>query len=531
MNKPLLKIENLSVSFKTGADKVANIVKNISFDIYKGKMTAIVGESGSGKSISALSILKLLPYPQAFHPSGSIIYNDKDILKASINEIRQIRGNEISMIFQEPMTALNPLHTIEKQITETLLLHKSMNYKNAKKRCIELLEQVELGNLKERLNAYPHQLSGGQRQRVMIAMALANDPKILIADEPTTALDVTIQDTILKLLKKLQKDRDMAVILITHNLNIVKKISDYVCVMKDGKIIEQNTTKKIFANPSDKYTKHLINSEPKGKAIKLPNKSSIIIQGNNINVSFTTKYNFFGKPKETVQAVKNASLDLRSGETLGIVGESGSGKSTLAFALLRLLKSSGKINFYGTDINKISGKVLRPFRKEMQIVFQDPFASLNPRMTIEQLLKEGLNIHYPDLSKKECDDRIKDILKEVNLDSDISSRYPHEFSGGQRQRIAIARALILKPKLIILDEPTSALDISIQAQIIDLLKDVQKKYQISYIFISHDLKVIRAISHRILVMKNAQIVEEGDTSEIFTSPKTDYTKSLIKASF
>lgn len=525
----LLEIEDLSISFKT-SDKEIKAVENISFNIKKGQITALVGESGSGKSVTALSILKLLPYPQAFHPYGSIKFNGKEILKLDDKNIREIRGNKISMIFQEPMTSLNPLHTIEKQISEVLLVHKGLSKKQAKEKCIELLSMVGLENLTARLEAYPYELSGGQRQRVMIAMALANEPDLLIADEPTTALDVTIQQQILHLIKELQKKSKMAVLLITHDLNIVRHMADHVCVMKNGKLVEQGKTTDIFNNPQDKYTKLLISSEPKGSAIATDKKSPIILQTDNLNVAFQIKKNFFGKPIKFLNAVNNASISLKKGETLGIVGESGSGKSTLAMAILRLLNSTGKITLNNQRIDLFTSEDMRPLRQKIQIVFQDPFASLNPRMNIFQIITEGLKAHKIG-SKEEQLKIATEALADVGLSSDMLERYPHEFSGGQRQRIAIARAIALNPELIILDEPTSALDMTIQVQIINLLKELQKKYKMSYIFISHDLRTIKAISHNIIVMKNGDIVESGTTEKIFKSSDNEYTKKLIHCAF
>jgi microcin C transport system ATP-binding protein len=525
----LLKVENLSVSFKSGNADV-QAVRGVSFEIKKGELLAIVGESGSGKSVTALSLLQLLPYPAAHHPSGSIKFDGQELMALPTRKLRAIRGAKISMIFQEPMTSLNPLHTIEKQISEVLFLHKSMSKQQAHKRCMELMDLVELGGLKNRLNTYPHELSGGQRQRVMIAMALACEPELLIADEPTTALDVTVQAQILKLLKNLQEKMGMAILLITHDLTIVKRVSDHVCVMNKGQMVECGKTADVFANPQHAYTKHLLASEPKGKAKPILDNAPIIVRTDGLRVSFPITRNFFGKPKTFVHAVKNASIELKSGETLGIVGESGSGKSTLAFAILRLISSEGVINFEGRRIDTISGNSLRPLRKEMQIVFQDPFASLNPRMSLFQIVEEGLKAHNIGQTRQERDDIVCQTMRDVGLDTKLRERYPHEFSGGQRQRIAIARALVLNPKLIILDEPTSALDLSVQSQIIDLLRKLQEEKGLSYIFISHDLRVIKAISHRVVVMKDGDIVESGTVEDIFAKPESEYTKALISAS-
>lgn len=528
--EPLLNIQNLSVSFHAGK-RIVEAVKKVSFQLEKGKTMAIVGESGSGKSVSALSILQLLPYPTAFHPSGQIFYNGKDLLKAKEHQMRKVRGNEISMIFQEPMTSLNPLHNIEKQINEVLILHKNMNKVEARKRTLELLNLVGISEPEKRLNSLPHELSGGQRQRVMIAMALANEPDLLIADEPTTALDVTIQAQILKLLKELQDKLGMAILFITHDLNIVKKFAHDVIVMSQGKIVEAGKVEKVFKQPKHSYTKHLLSSEPEGTPPPIPQKSSEILQGDNIKVWFPIKAGIIRHTVDHIKAVDGINVNIRAGETLGIVGESGSGKTTLGLALLRLIHSEGKIVFQSQNLLNLKTKALRSLRKEMQVVFQDPYSSLSPRLSIAQIIEEGLTVHKLGKTKSEREKLIIDVLKEVDLDPEVRFRYPHEFSGGQRQRIAIARALILKPSLIVLDEPTSALDRSVQTQIIDLLQGLQKRYKLAYLFISHDLKVIRAISHKVIVMKNGKVVEEGKTKQIFDKPKHDYTKALMKAAF
>ncbi len=524
----ILSIDNLSVAFRTAGDEIL-AVKNASLELGKGEFVALVGESGSGKSVLALSILKLLPYSVAHHPSGTIIFEDQDLLKKNEPAMCNVRGNKISMIFQEPMTALNPLHTIEKQISEMLFLHKNMSKKAARERCIELLELVGLGNLTSRLDAYPHNLSGGQRQRVMIAMALANEPEILIADEPTTALDVTVQVQILDLIKDIQKKTGMTVLLITHDLNIVKRMAQRVYVMQKGKIVESGTTQELFTNASHPYTKSLLGAQAKGSAVILESNPANLLQVENLNVSFAIRKNFFGKPLKFVNAVQNAIFDVKQGETLGIVGESGSGKTTLAMAVLRLISSKGTIAFGEKRVDLMKGEALRSLRKEIQVVFQDPFASLNPRMSIFQIISEGLRAHE-NISYLEQDKMVCAALKDVGLDEAVRHRYPHEFSGGQRQRIAIARALILNPKLIILDEPTSALDVTVQAQVLELLKKLQEERKISYIFISHDLKVVKSISHKIIVMKEGNIVEHGRTDQIFASPANDYTRKLISAS-
>lgn len=525
----ILNVNNLSITFKSG-EKEIHAVKNASLELNKGEFVALVGESGSGKSVLALSMLKLLPKNITSYPTGEIIFEDSDILKKSEKEMCGIRGAKISMIFQEPMTALNPLHTIEKQISEVLFLHKGLSGKAAQARCIELLRMVGLDKLVERLDAYPHNLSGGQRQRVMIAIALANEPDLLIADEPTTALDVTVQKQILDLIHDIQKKTGMTVLLITHDLKIVRRMADRIYVMQSGKIVEHGNAKEILKNAKHEYTKRLLAAQPKGDAVVLEKGAEILVQTENLKVSFPLKRNFFGKAITFVDAVKNASLNLKQGETLGIVGESGSGKTTLAMAILRLISSSGKINFMGKRLDLIKGEEMRMLRRSIQIVFQDPFASLNPRMSVAQIVSEGLRAHNIRASEDEQDKMICAALKEVGLDEEVRHRYPHEFSGGQRQRIAIARALVLNPKLIILDEPTSALDVIVQAQVLELLKNLQASRKISYIFISHDLGVVKSISHKIIVMKNGDIVEEGATSEIFGNPANEYTRTLIAAS-
>ena len=531
--KKLLSIKNLSVSFKT--NKIIPAVRNISFDIFKGEALGIVGESGSGKSVTALSILKLLPYPKAFHPSGKIFYRNKNILKMNEEKLQEIRGNNISMIFQEPMTSLNPLHNIKKQISETLFLHKQLSNKEAEEKIIELLNLVCFPDAKMRLNSYPHELSGGQKQRVMIAMALANDPELLIADEPTTALDVTIQAQILNLLKKLQKKLKMSLIVITHDLTIIKNITDRVVVMTNGKIVESGKTKKIFSKPSHNYTKKLLNSEPKGNPVVTKKQITLLMNTKKLKVWYPIKKGLFKRTVGNIKAVDEVDIDVFQGQTLGIVGESGSGKTTLAMAILRLIKSEGEINFFKNreemKINNFNFRQMRPLRKDIQIIFQDPFGSLSPRLSIEEIVGEGLQIHKIAFNKNDRKKLIIDTLKKVELDPDITNRYPHEFSGGQRQRIAIARALILKPRFLILDEPTSALDMSVQSQIIELLKTLQKENNLGYIFISHDLRVIKSLAHKIIVLKNGKIVEKGNSKDIFTNPKQSYTKKLISAAF
>ncbi len=524
----ILQIKNLHVDFKS--DDGFHAVKGVSFDIKKGQTLAIVGESGSGKSVTALSVMRLLPYPLASHRSdSSILFQGEELLNKSESYMRTIRGQKIGIIFQEPQTALNPLHTIEKQISEVLKLHQGMKKEAARTRILELLDLVGLPKLKDRLNAYPHELSGGQRQRIMIAMALANNPDILIADEPTTALDVTIQAQILELLQDLQKKLNMAILLITHDLSVVEKMADHVCVMRHGEILEQKNVKQLFSNPEHSYTKTLLSTRPQGNVLSADRNAPPIIRGVNVKVHFPHKKNFFGKVTEHIKAVDGIDITLQRGHTLGVVGESGSGKSTLGLAILKLLSSDGAIYFGNSDISKYKQKNMRPLRKSMQIVFQDPYASLSPRMSIAQIIEEGLKLHRPTLSKAEREELVVHALEDVHMPADIRHRYPHEFSGGQRQRISIARAMILSPEFVVLDEPTSALDVSVQAEIVDLLRELQSKHDLSYMFISHDLRVVRAMSHDVLVIKDGKIIEHGSAQEIFDSPKEDYTKALLNA--
>lgn len=529
-NSNLLEINDFSVAFTQGGE-TTTAVDHISLNIKAGETVALVGESGSGKSVTALSVLKLLQYPAASHPSGEILFEGKDTLKMSPSELRDIRGNDITMIFQEPMTSLNPLHTIEKQISEVLKLHKGMSDVNAKNRTIELLNQVGIRDPEKRLSAYPHQMSGGQRQRVMIAMALANEPKLLIADEPTTALDVTVQAQILKLLKDLQKSHKLALLFITHDLGIVRKIADRTCVMTKGKIVEQGKTHTIFNKPKHEYTKHLLSAEPKGNPPKTDKTKPVIIEARDMRVWFPIKEGFMRKTVDYVKAVDGIDLILREGQTLGVVGESGSGKTTLGMALTRLISSQGKIVFLGNNIDEYSFRQMRKMRDRMQVVFQDPYGSLSPRMSVAEIIEEGLKIHEPNLSADERDTKVCAALSETGLDPETRNRYPHEFSGGQRQRIAIARAIVLEPKFIVLDEPTSALDMSVQAQVVDLLRDLQKRRGLSYLFISHDLKVVRALANEVIVMKLGKVVEQGNAKQIFDAPKTGYTKALMAAAF
>ena len=526
----LLEVDNLSVTFGINEREV-KAVRGISFDIGKGETVALVGESGSGKSVTALSAIQLLPYPMAHHPSGSIRFNGEELVAADEDTLRRIRGNRIGMIFQEPMTSLNPLHNLEKQIGEVLFLHKKLDRVAARERVLDLLKQVGLHDAENRLQAYPHQLSGGQRQRVMIAMALANDPDLLIADEPTTALDVTIQAQILALLKELQQKRGMSMLLITHDLGIVRKVADRVCVMTKGRIVEQGNTAEIFDNPQHSYTQHLLAAEPKGKPTTAAANAPMVIEASDLKIWFPIKRGVLRKVVGHIKAVDGVSIEVREGHTVGVVGESGSGKTTLAMGLLRLERSEGLISFLGQNIQGKTWKELRPLRSEMQIVFQDPFGSLSPRMSVGQIIEEGMLIHMRNLSFDERRQLIAETLVEVGLDPEMQDRYPHEFSGGQRQRISIARAMVLRPRLVILDEPTSALDMSVQAQIVDLLRDLQRKHKLAYLFISHDLKVVRALADEVLVMRNGQVVEQGSAEKIFNGPVEDYTKALLKAAF
>ncbi|MCY1317026.1 putative ABC transporter ATP-binding protein YejF [compost metagenome] len=530
MTDPILSVRDLSVAFHQGGN-TSIAVDHISFEIKRGETVALVGESGSGKSVSANSILKLLPYPSASHPSGEIVFNGKDLLKAGDAELRNVRGNDITMIFQEPMTSLNPLHSIERQIGEILELHQRLEGAAARTRILELLNQVGIREPEKRLSAYPHELSGGQRQRVMIAMALANRPELLIADEPTTALDVTVQAQILELLKTLKDEHGMSMLFITHDLGIVRKIADRVCVMTKGKIVETGPTAEIFANPQHAYTRHLLASEPKGNPPPSDASKPLVLEASDMRVWFPIKAGFLRKVVDHVKAVDGIDLKLRAGQTLGVVGESGSGKTTLGLALTRLISSKGRIAFIGKDIDRYSFNEMRPLRNRMQIVFQDPYGSLSPRMSVADIIAEGLKIHERSLSENERDARVAAALEEVGLDPSTRWRYPHEFSGGQRQRIAIARAMVLKPQFVMLDEPTSALDMSVQAQVVDLLRDLQSKHDLAYLFISHDLKVVRALANEMIVMRLGKVVEQGPAERIFNAPSEDYTKALMAAAF
>jgi len=530
MIEPLLSVKDLSVAFHQGG-KTSLAVDRVSFDIAPGEVMALVGESGSGKSVSANSILRLLPYPAASHPSGQILFGGKDMLKASDAELRHVRGDDITMIFQEPMTSLNPLHSIERQIGEILALHQGMNVASARVRTLELLNEVGIREPEKRLKAFPHELSGGQRQRVMIAMALANRPKLLIADEPTTALDVTVQAQILELLSRLKVDYGMSILFITHDLGIVRKFADRVCVMTKGKIVETGSVEEVFENPQHEYTRHLLASEPRGEPPETDPSRPVVIEGQDVKVWFPVKAGFFRKVVDHVKAVDGVDLTLRAGETLGVVGESGSGKTTLGLALARLISSKGRISFIGKEIDGLSFKGMLPYRDRLQVVFQDPYGSLSPRMSVGEIIAEGLKVHEKSLSAAERDHRVAAALDEVGLDQATRWRYPHEFSGGQRQRIAIARAMVLKPRFVMLDEPTSALDMTVQAQVVDLLRDLQQKHQLAYLFISHDLKVVKALANEMIVMRLGKVMEAGPAEQIFKAPQNDYTRALMAAAF
>jgi len=526
----LVNVKALSVAFRSGGIETV-AVKGVSFRINKGETVALVGESGSGKSVSALSILRLLPYPSASHPTGEIFFEGKDLLKASQREMQRIRGDRISMIFQEPMTSLNPLHTIDRQVGEILQLHRGMGGAAVRARVLELLAKVGIPEPEKRLGAYPHQLSGGQRQRVMIAMALANEPDLLIADEPTTALDVTIQAQILELLRDLQREMGMAMLLITHDLGIVRRMAERVYVMQRGQIVEEQATEALFASPQHPYTRHLIAAEPKGEPPRYNASAPVIAETSDLKVWFPIKRGFLQRTVDYVKAVDGLSVNIRAGQTLGVVGESGSGKTTLGLAILRLISSQGPIVYLGKRIDGLSAREMRPLRREMQVVFQDPYGSLSPRLSIFEIIEEGLLIQKPEWGYEQRRAQATRALREVGLDEGALDRYPHEFSGGQRQRIAIARAMALEPKFILLDEPTSALDMSVQAQIVDLLRDLQAKRDLAYVFISHDLKVVRALCNYVIVMRDGKAVEQGPAEQIFSSPKEAYTKALLAAAF
>ena len=530
MTEPLLSVRDLSIAFRQGGRETL-AVDCVSFDIAKGETVALVGESGSGKSITALSILKLLPYPAARHPSGAIMFKGRDLLPLNERDMRQVRGDDITIVFQEPMTSLNPLHTIERQIGEILLLHRGLTGAAARMRIVELLTQVGIPDPATRLKAYPHQLSGGQRQRVMIAMALANEPDLLIADEPTTALDVTVQAQIIALLKDLQQRLGMSLLFITHDLGIVRKLADRVCVMKEGKIVEHGPVQQVFAAPQHPYTRALLAAEPRPDPAPLQPDAPLVLDAQHLKVWFAITRGLMRKVVGHVKACDGISVQLHKGETLGIVGESGSGKSTLGRAILRLISSEGSIIFMGNELQDLKFKEMRPYRHAMQIVFQDPYGSLSPRMSVAEIIREGLMVHHRAMSGREREQRVIQALCDVGLDPATRFRFPHEFSGGQRQRIAVARAIVLEPTFVVLDEPTSALDMLIQSQMVDLLRDLQRRHHLTYLFISHDLRVVAALASRLLVMRQGKIVEAGEAAELFKNPKSDYTRALFAAAF
>ncbi len=529
-SQPLLSVRDLSVAFHQQRG-TSLAVDKISYEIKRGECVALVGESGSGKSVSALSILKLLPYPAASHPSGSVRFKGRELLSLSENDIREIRGNDISIVFQEPMTSLNPLHTIESQIGEALRLHNNTSAPMVRARTLELLRQVGIPEPETRLGSYPHQLSGGQRQRVMIAMALANEPDLLIADEPTTALDVTVQAQILGLLADIRARLGMSLLFITHDLGIVRRIADRVCVMNGGKIVEHGPVEQVFTAAKHPYTRALLAAEPKPDPAPPRPHSPVVMSADDLKVWFPIKRGMLRSTVGYIKAVDGVSVAVRKGETLGVVGESGSGKTTLGLALLRLISSDGPIVFLGRNIQGLRFKAMRPFRRDMQIVFQDPFGSLSPRMSVGEIVAEGLSVHQPSLTRAEREARVVKALEDVGLDPDTRQRYPHEFSGGQRQRISVARAMVLQPNFIVLDEPTSALDMLFQAQMVDLFRELQRKHDLTYMFISHDLRVVASLASHLIVMRQGKVVEEGQAAELFKSPKTDYTRALFAAAF
>jgi microcin C transport system ATP-binding protein len=530
VNQPLLSVHDLSVAFHQPSGATI-AVDHVSFEIKRGECVALVGESGSGKSVSALSILKLLPYPSASHPSGSIQFKGRELLTLSEREIRGLRGNDISIIFQEPMTSLNPLHTIEAQIGEILRLHQPINGSAVRARTLELLTQVGIPEPETRLGSYPHQLSGGQRQRVMIAMALANEPDLLIADEPTTALDVTVQAQILALLADIRARLGMSLLFITHDLGIVRRIADTVCVMNSGKIVEQGPVEEVFTAPKHPYTRALLAAEPKPDPAPPRPESPVVISTDDLKVWFPIKRGLMRSTVGHIKAVDGVSLAVRKGETLGVVGESGSGKTTLGLALLRLISSDGPIVFLGKNIQGLQFKAMRPFRRDMQIVFQDPFGALSPRMSVGDIVAEGLTVHQSALSQEAREEKVIKALTDVGMDPQTRFRYPHEFSGGQRQRISIARAVVLEPNFVVLDEPTSALDMLFQAQMVDLLRELQRKRDLTYMFISHDLRVVASLASHLIVMRQGKVVEEGPAADLFKAPKSDYTRALFAAAF
>ncbi|MHB2166665.1 ABC transporter ATP-binding protein [Alsobacter sp. R-9] len=530
MTSPLLSVRDLSVVFRQGGRETL-AVDRVSFEVAPGETVALVGESGSGKSVSALSVLKLLSYPPASHPSGEVLFKGENLLALGEDELRKVRGNAITMVFQEPMTSLNPLHTIERQIGEILSLHKGLSGDAARARTLEMLTQVGIRDPESRLGAYPHELSGGQRQRVMIAMALANEPDLLIADEPTTALDVTVQAQILKLLAELKASRGMAMLFITHDLGIVRKIADRVCVITRGRIVEQGPVADVFERPQHEYTRKLLAAEPKGRAAPLRDGATTVVSTDDLKVWFPIRKGFFKKIVGHVKAVDGISVAIREGETVGVVGESGSGKTTLGLAMLRLIGSQGPVVYMGKRLDGLSSKEMRPLRRNLQVVFQDPYGSLSPRMSVAEIVAEGLSVTGEAGSLEAQREIVAQALVDVGLDPATMDRYPHEFSGGQRQRIAIARAMALKPRFVVLDEPTSALDMSVQAQIVELLRDLQARNNLAYMFISHDLRVVRALSNHVVVMQNGRVVEQGPADELFERPQTDYTRALMAAAF
>ena len=527
---PLLSVRDLSIAFRQGGRDTL-CVDRVSFDVGKGETMALVGESGSGKSVTALSILKLLPYPTARHPSGAITFKGRDLLALSERDMQSVRGDDITIIFQEPLSSLNPLHTIEKQIGEILLLHRGLTGTPARARTLEVLSQVGIPDPQTRLKSYPHQLSGGQRQRVMIAMALANEPDLLIADEPTTALDVTVQAQILTLLNDIQKRLGMSLLFITHDLGIVRKIAQRVCVMKEGRIVEQGEVERVFSAPAHPYTRALLAAEPKPDPAPPQPDAPLLLEANDLKVWFPIRRGVLRKTVGHIKAVDGVSIALRKGETLGVVGESGSGKTTLGLALLRLISSDGPIVFMGNKLQGLRFRQMRPFRRDMQIVFQDPYGSLSPRLSVADVIKEGLKVHHPRMTERECDERVVRVLTDVGLDPQTRFRFPHEFSGGQRQRIAVARACVLEPTFIVLDEPTSALDMLIQSQMVELFCDLRRRHNLTYLFISHDLRVVAALASQLLVMRAGKVVEAGNAAELFRRPQTDYTRALFAAAF
>jgi len=527
---PLLAVRNLAVSFAVDGGDVA-AVRNVSFTLDRGETLGLVGESGSGKSVTALSIVQLLPYPKARHPAGSIVFQDRELVGAPETELQRVRGDRIAMIFQEPMTSLNPLHTLEKQVNESLRVHRGLSRAAARARTLELLRLVGLPEAERRLDAYPHQLSGGQRQRVMIAMALANEPDVLIADEPTTALDVTIQAQILALLRELQAKFGMALLLITHDLAVVRKMAERVCVMQAGEIVEAGPAREVFEHPRHHYTQHLLAAEPRPMARAARAEAPPVVEAEDVRVWFPVRRGLLRRVVGHVKAVDGVSLTVREGQTVGVVGESGSGKTTLGLALLRLQACRGRVRVGGRDLLALPAREVRPLRRQMQIVFQDPFGALSPRMSVAQIVGEGLAVHGIGADPAERGALVDAALTEVGIDPALRDRYPHEFSGGQRQRIAIARAMVLKPRFVVLDEPTSALDMSVQAQIVDLLRDLQARHRLAYLFISHDLKVVRAVSDEIVVLQSGRVVERGPTEQLFAAPAEPYTRALLAAAF